>query len=289
LSLRSRLKKNTIRDKARLAILKETQKVSSVGVIDRMLRRNEALLSGLQRRIEQADVSITPSLFLLTAGVIGLATFLAVSFYTPWLAVSIVAGIFGTFIPFVWLNRKRAKRLKLLEEQFPDAIDLIARALRAGHAFSNGIGMVSDEVPAPTGPEFRLLYEHQNFGMPMADAMRKFAERVDLLDARFFVTAVMTQRESGGNLSEVLDNLSSVIRERFKVKRQVRVMSAHGRMTGFILMAMPPVMALILFQLSPDSTNLLLTDPLGIRMLIGAAVLQIIGALIIRKIVNVEY
>jgi tight adherence protein B len=289
LSLRRRLKKDTIRDKARLAILKEAQKVSSVGVIDRVLRRNEVLLSGLQKRIEQADVNISPSLFLLTTGVVGLSVFLAVSFYTPWIAVAIVAGMLGAFTPLVWLNRKRTTRLRKIEEQFPDAIDLIARALRAGHAFSNGIGMVSDEVPAPTGPEFRLLYEHQNFGMPMADAMRKFAERIDLLDARFFVTAVMTQRESGGNLSEVLDNLSSVIRERFKVKRQVRVMSAHGRMTGLILMAMPPVMALLLFQLSPDSTGLLLTDPLGIRMLIGAAVMQIIGALIIRKIVNVEY
>ena len=125
--------------------------------------------------------------------------------------------------------------------------------------------------------------------MPLPDALKRFAERLDLLDARFFATAVLTQRDSGGNLSEVLDNLSSVIRERFKVKRQVRVLSAHGRLTGMILMAMPPVMALMLFQLSPESTSLLLTDPLGIRMLIGAAVLQIVGGIIIKKIVNVEY
>jgi len=218
-TVRRRLKKETIRDKARLAILKEARRVSSVGIIDNVLRRNEALLSGLQRRIDQADAHVTPGLFILTTGVVALATFLAVSIYTPWIAVAVVAGLLAALMPTVWLNLKRKKRLKLIEEQFPDAIDLIARALRAGHAFSSGIGMVSDEVPAPTGPEFRLLYEHQNFGMPMADAMRKFAERIDLLDARFFVTAVMTQRESGGNLSEVLDNLSSVIRERFEVKR----------------------------------------------------------------------
>ena len=289
-SMRRRLKGgNTIRDKARSAILKEAQRVSHVGLIDQLLRRNEVLLSGLQRRIEQADARITPGLFVLTSGVSGLLAFLAVSFYTPWIAIAIVAGLIATTLPTVWLHRKRVNRLHMLEEQFPEAIDLIARALRAGHAFTTGISMVSDEVGEPTGREFQLLHEHQNFGMPLPDALRRFAERVDLLDARFFVTAVLTQREAGGNLSEVLDNLSSVIRERFKVKLQVRVLSAHGRLTGFILMGMPPVMALILFQLSPDSTSLLLTDPLGVRMLLGAAVMQVTGSLIIRKIVNIEY
>jgi tight adherence protein B len=288
-SMRRRLKGNAVRDIARSAVLKEARKISHVGFIERLLLKNETLFGRLQKRIEQADANITPSMFLLSSGVIGLSVYLAVSFYTPWIAIAIAAGLMATGLPTVWLQRKRANRLKLLEEQFPDAIDLIARALRAGHAFTTGIGMVSEEVGAPTGREFQLLHEHQNFGMPLPDALRRFAERVDILDARFFVTAVLTQRESGGNLSEVLDNLSSVIRERFKVKRQVRVLSAHGRVTGMILMAMPPVMAFMLFQLSPESTKLLVTDPLGVRMLIGAAVMQIIGALIIKKIVNVEY
>ena len=289
-SLRKRLKGGgTEREKARQAILKETRRTSNVGFIEKALRRNEALLTGLQRRIDQADAGITPSLFLLTSGVCALGAFVAVRFFTPWIALAVVAGLISMFLPTIWLQRKRAARLKMLEEQFPDAIDLIARALRAGHAFTIGISMVSDEVGAPTGPEFRLLYEHQNFGMPLADALKKFADRVDLLDARFFVTAVLTQRESGGNLSEVLDNLSSVIRERFKVKRQVRVLSAHGRLTGMILMAMPPVLALMLFHLARESRFNLLTDPLGNRMLIGAAVLQIIGGFVIKKIVNVEY
>ena len=288
-SMRRRLKGNAIREMARSAILKEARRVSHVRFVERLLLRNETLFGRLQRRIEQADANITPSLFLLTSGVTGLSVYLAVGYYTPWIAIAIVAGLLATTLPTLWLHHKRIKRLKLIEEQFPDAIDLIARALRAGHAFTTGIGMVSDEVGAPTGREFQLLHEHQNFGMPMPDALRRFADRVDILDARFFVTAVLTQRESGGNLSEVLDNLSSVIRERFKVKRQVRVLSAHGRLTGMILMAMPPVMAFMLFQLSPESTGLLLTDPLGVRMLIGAAVLQVVGALIIRKIVNVEY
>ena len=282
-------KSDSVRERARLEILKQTSRVSSVGFIESLIERRGSFILRLQKRLDQADVKMTSSLFLLTSGVTGLAAYVAVSFFTPWIAIAAVAGLIALFLPTIWLQRKRATRLKLIEEQFPDAIDLIARALRAGHAFTTGIGMVSEEVPAPTGPEFQLLYEHQNFGMLLPDALRRFAERVDILDARFFVTAVLTQREAGGNLSEVLDNLSSVIRERFKVKRQVRVLSAHGRLTGLILMSMPPIMALMLFQLSPESTSLLVTDPLGVRMLIGAGILQIIGALIIKKIVNVEY
>ncbi len=288
-SLRRRLKGNSAREKARLAILKEAHRFSHVGFIERALQRNEVLLAGLQKLIDQAGVGVTPGLFLLTTGVAGLGTYLAVSVYTPWVGLAAVAGIFFACMPFAWLKWKRTSRLRLIEEQFPDAVDLIARALRAGHAFTTGISMVSEEVGAPVGPEFQLLYEHQNFGMPLADALRRFGDRLDFLDARFFVTAVLTQRESGGNLSEVLDNLSAVIRERFKVKRQVRVLSAHGRITGWVLMAMPPIMAIILFQLSPETTSLLVTDPLGIRMLIGAAILQVIGAFMIRRIVDVEY
>ncbi len=133
------------------------------------------------------------------------------------------------------MRYKRTKRLQTFEEQFPEAIDLIARALRAGHALTTGLGMVADEIPAPVGEEFRRLYDEQNFGMSLPEAMRAMARRVPVLDARFFVTAVLTQREAGGNLSEVLDNLASVMRERFKMKRQVRVASAHGRMSAWIL------------------------------------------------------
>jgi tight adherence protein B len=175
------------------------------------------------------------------------------------------------------------------EEQFPEAIDLIARALRAGHAFPTGLSMVADELADPVGPEFKLLYERQNFGMPLPEAMRAFAARIPLLDARFFVIAVLTQRDAGGNLSGVLDNLSAVIRERFKVKREVKAKSAHGRMTAIILMAMPPAIAMAQSVIAPDNVTMLFTHPLGQQMLIGAAVLQAIGMLVIRKIVRVEY
>ncbi len=138
------------------------------------------------------------------------------------------------------------------EEQFPEAIDLLARALRAGHAFTTGLSMVAEEMPEPVGTEFRLAYDRQNFGMPMGEALKSLGERVPLLDARFFVTAVLTQREAGGNLAEVLDNLARVIRERFKVKRQVRVITAHARITGWVLALLPPALGVVLTLLSPE-------------------------------------
>lgn len=149
--------------------------------------------------------------------------------------------------------------------------------------------MVADEMPKPVGPEFRTIYDQQNYGMPMGDALRSFADRVPLLDAKFFVTAVMTQRESGGNLAEVLDNLASVIRDRFKVKRQIQVISAHGRMTGWVLSAVPPVLAFVMFLISPDNMRVLWHDPLGVKLIAAAIVLQISGALIIRRLVQIEY
>jgi tight adherence protein B len=149
--------------------------------------------------------------------------------------------------------------------------------------------MVADEVADPTGAEFRLVYDQQNYGMPLSDALKAFAKRVPLLDARFFIIAVLTQREAGGNLAEVLDNLSALIRERSRVKRQVRVASAHGRITGWILSMMPPVLAGIMILLAPQHMRTFIEDPLGVRMIVAALVLQVIGVFTIRRIVNVEF
>lgn len=193
------------------------------------------------------------------------------------------------FVPFMFVRYKKNQRLKKFEEQFPEAIDLIARALRAGHAFTTGLAMTAEEIPAPVGEEFKLLYDRQNFGMPLPEAMRAFAARIPLIDARFFATAVLTQRETGGNLSEVLDNLASVIRERFKVKRQVRVLTAHGRITGWILAGLPPALAAAMMVASPGHMELLINDTLGVQMIIAALTLQVIGTLLIRKLVNIRY
>jgi tight adherence protein B len=203
--------------------------------------------------------------------------------------VSAIAGAFGATLPFLLVRFAAHRRVERFEDQFPQAIDLIASALRAGHAFTTGVSMVADEVQDPLGAEFRLLYEQQNYGMPLPDALKAFARRVPLLDARFFITAVLTQREAGGNLAEVLDNLSGLIRERSRVKRQVRVASAHGRITAWILSAMPPVIAVLLTLAAPDHMRAFVSDPLGVRLIVLAVVLQVVGTVAIRRIVNVEF
>ncbi len=248
-----------------------------------------ALFNGLQSLIDQSGRKKTVPRLLFTSFMSGFVTGMVswTAFRVP--VVALAAGLLAMMAPYALLKRAVAKRMWKFEEQFPDAIDLIARALRAGHAFPPGLAMVAEELGDPVGPEFKLLYDRQNFGMAMPDAMRAFAARVPLIDARFFVTAVLTQREAGGNLSGVLDNLSAVIRERFKVKRQVGVISAHGRMTAAILAGMPPVIGGALFLIAPQNALLLFRDPLGVKMLIGAGVLQALGMFWISKVIKVEY
>jgi tight adherence protein B len=288
-TVRQRLKGALIRRQDKLVLLKEEQKLSTLQFLDTNLRRVQHLLDPLQRTIDESGVRMTPGLLLVMSAALALATYFVMLVFFPWRWPALLLALLVSTGPYLYVKFKRSRRLLKFEEQFPEAIDLIARALRAGHAFTTGLGMVSEEIPPPVGLEFKLLFERQNFGLPLPEAMREFAKRVPILDARFFVTAVLTQREAGGNLSEVLDNLSSVVRERFKVKRQVRVISAHGRITGWILTAMPPLVALGMMFVVPDSMRLLATDPLGIRLVIAGIVLQVTGALVIRKILSVEY
>lgn len=257
--------------------------------VDRFLAGRREIAGPLQQLIDESGSATTPGgLALLMAGTALIGSLVAWRL-TGLLFASFVAALVAGAVPYLWTRRKRTVRQRALEEQFPDAIDLIARALRAGHAFSTGLSMAAEEMPKPLGEELKLLFDRHNYGMPMPDAMREFARRVPSLDVRFFVTAVLTQRESGGNLAEVLDNLAGVIRERFKVKRQIRVVTTHGRMTGWILASLPPVLAMVMFAISPQTYQLLFTDPLGVRMVLIALGLQLVGTLAIRKIVDVEY
>jgi tight adherence protein B len=265
------------------------QRLSNLRGLEAVLTRAAGLSGPLERLITQSGVKISVGALVLASALLALLTFLLVQWltYSSLFALAI-APLAGT-LPYLYVRRKRTQRFDKFEEQFPEAIDLLARALRAGHAFPTGLLMVADEMPDPIGAEFKLLYDRQNFGMPFPEALRGLADRVPLLDARFFVTAVLTQRETGGNLSEVLDNLATVIRDRFKVKRQVRTLTAHGRITGWILSAMPPALAAILCVVSPEHMSLLISDPLGLKMIGGALFLQVLGTLTIRKLVNVPY
>jgi tight adherence protein B len=272
-----------------LAIVKANEQLSSIGFVDVVLARAKVVVSPIQRLIRESGKRLTVGRFLLATGVCGAVPLLLTTQLTGHLVAGLIVGALLAFVPTLWLRRARATRLWKFEEQFPEAIDLISRALRAGHTFPTGLSMVAEEMQAPVGTEFREIYDHQNFGMPMTDALRAFAERVPILDAKFFVTAVLTQRDAGGNLAEVLDNLSSVIRERFKVKRQVRVLSAHGRITGWVLAGLPPALAAVFAFVSPKMVDTLYHDPLGQQMIVVAIILQITGTLIIRKIINIEY
>lgn len=197
-------------------------------------------------------------------------------------------AMLGFAVPFVVLRQKRVARLRKFEEQFPEALDLIARSLKAGHAFASGLKMVADEVEEPVGPEFRKTFDEQNFGLPLKDALSNLNERIPLLDVRFFATAVMIQRDTGGNLAEILENLAHVVRERFKILRQVRVYTAHGRFTGYVLLALPVFLGIALAYLNPDHMNLLFKEPMG-QMLLGVAcVMQFVGYVWIRKVIKIE-
>jgi tight adherence protein B len=267
---------------------KEDLKDSYVGPINRVLQRSGASLA-LKDFLKQAGLKMNVSSFVLFSACLGLIAYLIAALLSHMVFVGLIAGGIVMFLPYMYGRYKRNKRIAKFEEQFPESIDLVARALRAGHALPTGLGMVGDEMPAPVGTEFRMLFDEQNFGLSLPDAMRNFAARIPLLDARFFVTAVLTQRESGGNLAEVLDNLASVIRDRFKVKRQVRVISAHGRITGVVLSALPPCLAVAIMFISPTHLKVLTGDPIGHDMIYAAIVMQILGTIIIRKLCNIEY
>jgi tight adherence protein B len=270
-------------------LLKTRESLSSIPALDALLSRWEALTGPISDLVTRSGLRITMGSLVMGSLFAGLVVGVVTFSLLHSVPAGLVAGLAAASMPFLYLKRAARKRQEMFEEQFPEATDLIARALRAGHALPTALQMVGDEIADPVGAEFRLLFEQQNYGLSLPEALRAFGDRVRLLDARFFVTAVLTQREAGGNLAEVLDRLSAVIRERFKVKRQVRVVSAHGRITGIVLGALPPVVAGLLFLTSPDHIRLLIDDSLGVYMIVTALVLQCVGVLIIRRIVNVEY
>jgi len=269
-------------------LLRRAKPLSQVSSLDRLLRRSGLVAGPLARQIQHAGMNSTVGTIMLSSLFAACLTASPVYLLTGFAGVAVVLGVVAGLAPFLLLRFKVSRRQLKFETQFPEALDLIGRALRAGHALTTGLGMVADKIPDPVGTEFRLIHDRQNYGMPLAEALRDFGERVPLLDARFFVTAVLTQRESGGNLAEVLDNLAALIRERFKVKRQVRTVSAHGRITGWVLAFLAPTLAAILVLIAPEHMALMIQDPLGIQMIVGAMALQIIGVIAIRRIINIE-
>ena len=260
---------------------------NSDAVFDRLAKgtRGGVFLTDL---IDQSGVRTTPGTLIFislgTAALFGILSLMLVRFV--WIAP--IAAVAGSALPTLILMRKRTMRLRKFEEMFPEALDLLSRAVKAGHAFQTAMHMAADELPDPVGPEFRKTFDQQNFGLPLRDALNGMTVRIPIIDVKFFVTAVLIQRETGGNLSEILDNLSHVVRERFKVLRQVRVHTAHGRFTGWVLLALPAFVGVALSYINPEHMELLYKEPMGQKLLGAGIVMQTVGYFWIQKIIKIE-
>jgi tight adherence protein B len=207
---------------------------------------------------------------------------------TRFFAIALLGAALGAVLPMIYARRKRDQRLRAFEEALPDALDLLARAIRAGHPIGAGIKIVADEAAEPVAGEFQRTFEEQRFGLPFEDTMLALSVRVPLIDLRMLVTAILIQREVGGNLAEVLDNLGDVIRQRFTVHRQLRVHTAQGRLSGYVLAVLPIAVGSIIYMVNPEYVNLLFTNQLGRFMLLSAIMLQLVGFLWIRRIIDIE-
>ncbi|MGC2194310.1 MAG: type II secretion system F family protein [Terriglobales bacterium] len=270
-----------------IALLRD-EMLSEIPALDTLLRRSDRV-SALQKLLSQADIKTRAGNFLmLCLGSGFLVAFIVYIASNKALVFAWVGLLLGFFLPYSYASYRRTKRFDSFEELFPQAIDTLARAVRAGHAFTTALEMISDEVSEPVATEFRKLFEEQKFGLPVREALSNLADRVPLVDVKFFVTAVMLQRETGGNLAEILDNLSYVIRERFKIMRQVRVYTAQGRLTMLLLMGMPPIIVMGMFFMNPSFIKPLFSDPIGHFMLVVGIALQTVGYFVIRKIIRIQ-
>jgi tight adherence protein B len=269
-----------------IALLRD-EMLSRIPAFDTFLRRSERV-SVLQKMLSQGEVNVRAGNFLI----------FCVAAAVVFAVIAVLAGgnllfgwaglVLGFFIPYAYASHRRAKRFQRFEEKFPEAIDTLARAVRAGHAFTTALELIASEVSEPVAGEFRQLFEEQKFGLPVRDALINLADRIPLVDVKFFVTAVMLQRETGGNLAEILDNLSYVIRERFKILRQVRVHTAQGRLTMVLLMALPPTIVVVMLVLNPGFIQPLFSDPIGHALIVAGITLQTLGYFVIRRIIRIQ-
>ena len=238
--------------------------------------------------LEQADLSWSVGTYLLVTFGIAAAFGITGMILVPIPLLPLGMAAVGAYLPYAYVRRRRTRRVWKFEKHFPEAIDLLGRSIRAGHALNSGLEVIAEELPDPVSTEFRQVFEEQKFGLPLRDSLMAMADRIPLVDTRIFVTAVMIQRESGGSLAEILDNISYTIRERFKIRRQLKVYTAQGRMTGYLLAVLPIVMGVIIYTVSPEYMSVLFEESMG-RFALGlAAVLQILGYLSIRKIIDID-
>jgi tight adherence protein B len=269
------------------AALLRDDSLSGIGALDRLLN-SLSLAANLRRLLVQADLKMKVGTLLMLMVILAAVGIVAAqAAHLGLMFTGVIGGLLGS-VPYTYVLICRKRRIARFETQFPEAVDLMSRAIRAGHAFTTGIKMVADEMPDPVGKEFRRVFEEQNLGLPLRNALMGLQERVALVDLKLFVVAVLIQRQSGGNLSEILDKIAYTIRERFRIWRQLKVHTAQAKLTGIILTALPPVVGTIIIGLNYEYMKIIFEEPWGLRLLAGSVVLQICGFLWIRKIVNIE-
>ena len=242
----------------------------------------------LQRFTSQAGLTIRPARILLLMAIVGIAAFLLVGYLYHGIFIAVIAGVVLAGAPLAVIAWQRNRRMGQFEEHLPEALDLLSRAIRAGHSFTTGLELIAQECAEPIAGEFRTTFEEQNLGLPLRDSLLNLTERVPLVDVRLLVTALLIQKDTGGNLAEILDELSRVIRERFSIYREVKIKTAQGRLTAAILIAMPLIMLAVLGTVNPGYIRVLFYDSTGRTMLIVAAAMQIFGSLLLWKIVNIK-
>lgn len=267
--------------------VRKTELLSAVPFLNRLLLKME-LAPRLRHLLYQANLKWTAGGLLLMTFAAFLIPLYVINLETGVFLLSLVAGALIGFIPFGIVLFKRRARFNKFEKSLPEALDLMVSAMRAGHSLNSSLDLVSREIADPVGTEFRICFEEQNYGLELSTAMYNLISRVPLHDLKMVVTAILIQKESGGNLAEVLDKVAYVIRERFRLKRQVRTHTAQGRMTGWVLTMLPIILGFLLYLINPKDMSLLWTSKVGVHLLYAAGVMITIGGLIIRKIVNME-
>jgi tight adherence protein B len=286
--LNERLRGNKREQEVRAQIFKAYQEVQS-GLILSIVQSlaGWSKIENLQHHLYQADIFITPGGYLCLVGLLG-----SLGFFTGTLMGSLLYGAgIGTFLallPIMYLRWKKRRKTNKFETQMPDAMELLARSLRAGHTLQSTLELVSNEIPAPLGAEMRITYEEQRLGLSMAQALRRMGERVASRDLRYFVTAVLIQIETGGNLAEILENIGLIIRDRLKLKSKVKGLTAEGRFSAIILGLLPVITFMALFFLNRPYVMTLVTDPMGIKIFMAAIGSILLGALVMKKLVAIK-
>jgi tight adherence protein B len=285
--IKERIQEWTVTAELKQLDIVRNQSLSDIRWIHDFLFRIKTL-DGVRRVHERGNNTLPLGTFILASFLIAITAGLVCMQFHIHLVVTLICAVFGAALPFLYLYWRRAKRMAKFQQQLPEALELIARALRAGHAFFVGLKLVGEEFSEPIGPEFKRAFDEVSMGISVPQALQNLADRVDCLDVKFFVTSVSVQRETGGNLAEIVESLGHLIRKRFELYMKIKALSAEGKLSAIILFGLPLVLGLLLYRLNPEYIGLLFTDPIGNTMLMSGATLMTIGAYVTRKMINFQ-